>query len=475
MCFFTGRVNINALPQRCAPTNDMRDPLRTTMSSRKPLVPRNNTNKGRRSCMPEMMVLPPPRHSISERKAIPGLDNIPTRLPTKPTVRKELNFDEIEEKENKIEEEEEDDDSNFAKPFPVKKSNNNETSENEKKSLARMILMRESLAGLPRASLSGLFRQSLSIAELDRMFDDDSTQSFEDLERRLKTPAKLKASSRLPNKPQQQPEKEINPLKNTELEKKEIKNIDDKKVATEQRQDASKEHQQESEIIETNIDNTNVLEAEAARTPIQKSGEEILSVSIYEYEIDDSQLDDEEIEKQLLQRSMSMGNLSNFVSIDDMETESKLVPLAKSTSLTDLHTSLNDLNPESSFLKSAVEALEEHRQEQAIIEQQIQNLMERSLKRREQFRAVWGVSPKSINQKRDLKTVLNVQKVGFSLDEENLEAEEETKESNDVFFGIMSPEKKVDGNEEKPIGNYWNRYFKAKNCQNKNFLKKPCR
>merc|ERR1719228_195301 len=62
----------------------------------------------------------------------------------------------------------------------------------EKKSLAKMILTRESMAGLPRASLSGLFRQSLSIAELDRMFDDDSTQSFEDLERRLKTPGKTK-------------------------------------------------------------------------------------------------------------------------------------------------------------------------------------------------------------------------------------------------------------------------------------------
>ena len=35
-----------------------------------------------------------------------------------------------------------------------------------------------------------VFRQSLSIAELDRMFEDDSTQSFEDLERRLKTPGK---------------------------------------------------------------------------------------------------------------------------------------------------------------------------------------------------------------------------------------------------------------------------------------------
>ena len=63
---------------------------------------------------------------------------------------------------------------------------------------------RESLAGLPRASLSGLFRQSLSIQELDRMFDDDSTQSFEDLERRLKTLAKAKASSRITDKVQEE-------------------------------------------------------------------------------------------------------------------------------------------------------------------------------------------------------------------------------------------------------------------------------
>ena len=30
------------------------------------------------------------------------------------------------------------------------------------------------------------------------------------------------------------------------------------------------------------------------------------------------------------------------------------------------------------------------------------------------LRAVWGVSPRSINQKRDLKTVINVQNVSFS-------------------------------------------------------------
>ena len=54
------------------------------------------------------------------------------------------------------------------------------------------IMMRESLAGMPRASLSGLLRQSLTMAELDRMFEDDSTESFENLESRLKTPAKKK-------------------------------------------------------------------------------------------------------------------------------------------------------------------------------------------------------------------------------------------------------------------------------------------
>ena len=119
------------------------------MSSRKPIVNQNKTNKGRRSCMPQMaQYLPPPRQSISERKAIPGLDQIPTRLPRK-EVRKELHFDQ-EEKENK-------DFDNFVKPLPVGVPKDPKTKE-DNKSLAKMIMMRESLAGLPRASLTGLFR-----------------------------------------------------------------------------------------------------------------------------------------------------------------------------------------------------------------------------------------------------------------------------------------------------------------------------
>jgi hypothetical protein len=61
-------------------------------------------------------------------------------------------------------------------------------------------MMRESLAGFPRESFSVLFRQSLSGAELERMFEDDSTGSFEKLELRLKTPKRpnlLKSISKL--------------------------------------------------------------------------------------------------------------------------------------------------------------------------------------------------------------------------------------------------------------------------------------
>ena len=116
-----------------------------------------------------------------------------------------------------------------------------------------------------------------------------------------------------------------------------------------------------------------------------------------------------ENEHSMLQRSFSMTDLA----ISDSKMEEKMIPLAKSSSMTDL-VSLQDLKPNSEFLKSAIVALEEHRQEQATIETQIQSLMEKSLKRREQFRAVYGVSPRSINQKRDIKTVINVQIVNFS-------------------------------------------------------------
>ena len=55
--------------------------------------------------------------------------------------------------------------------------------------------MRESLSGIPRESFSALLRQSLSKAELDRMFEDDSTASFEALEKRQEDTLQREISS----------------------------------------------------------------------------------------------------------------------------------------------------------------------------------------------------------------------------------------------------------------------------------------
>ena len=88
--------------------------------------------------------------------------------------------------------------------------------------------------------------------------------------------------------------------------------------------------------------------------------------------------------------------------------------------------------------------------------------MEKSLKRREQFRAVWGVSPKSINQKRDMKTVLNVQNVKFSTDDLNSEDPEELapkfenyNQMENEMFGLQIDEKnnieEVEENEQQKI------------------------
>ncbi len=393
-----GRVAIFALPQR----GNMQDKdPRTTMSSRKPTIDnkKDDKNKGRRSCMPNMMALPklpPLRQSISERKAVPGLDLIPNRLPRQtklpvPQVRKELNFDDDENKEN------DDDSSNFAKPLPPPAAFKEPVTQAEKKSLARMILTRESLAGLPRASLSGLFRQSLSVAELDRLFDDDSTQSFEDLEKRLKTPAKAKssASRRTPFK-----------------------------APPKQSEEVQQESPEKLELLENHLNTPTIVNTKPEEIPVPDMAET-----------------SEESESPLPQKTVSLTDLSSAIQ-DEMVKEEKLIPLAKSSSMIDL-SSLKDLNPSSEFLKSALVALEEHRQEQAVIENQIQSLMKKSLERRQQFRAVWGVSPRSINQKRDLKTVINVQKVSFS--------KPDLEEAEDNDFAQMEEESQQMEEESQPV------------------------
>ena len=66
------------------------------------------------------------------------------------------------------------------------------------------------------------------------------------------------------------------------------------------------------------------------------------------------------------------------------------------------------------FLQDAIDKVNKHRQEQIALDNKLLEIMAKSKKRRDDFRAVWGFSPKSINRKRSLKTVLNVQTVKVS-------------------------------------------------------------
>ena len=72
--------------------------------------------------------------------------------------------------------------------------------------------------------------------------------------------------------------------------------------------------------------------------------------------------------------------------------------------------------PVSLFFRDAIERVNRHREEQIALDNKILEIMAKSKKRREDFRAVWGFSPKSINRKRSVKTVFNVHQIKMSED-----------------------------------------------------------
>ena len=186
----TGRVfgrNLatNFQPRRIGARPALNSPMSTTRR-------RINTEKK----MNPMVVFPAPhRQSISERKAIPGFEGLGNRfgLGRQGAAKKSLFAAEKSDAPAAVSAVK-DDSFEFAKPLsPFERQPRQEL-----QSRAELILMREGLMGMPRESMSALLRQSLSKAELDKMFEDDSTENFEALEKRLKTPKRPKAMSRIP-------------------------------------------------------------------------------------------------------------------------------------------------------------------------------------------------------------------------------------------------------------------------------------
>ena len=152
------------------------------------------------------------------------------------------------------------------------------------------IMMRESLAGMPRASLSGLLRQSLTMAELDRMFEDDSTESFENLESRLKTPAKKKRPApTLASEPSQNDEASEDGLEKPLPTKRHDSHPDKNSLKTSDKIESSYHDLENCESNKEECE-ASVVEDEEESTPTPSGGtEEAGHMSLYEIEINDEE------------------------------------------------------------------------------------------------------------------------------------------------------------------------------------------
>ena len=295
--------------------------------------------------------LPLPRQSISERKAVPHLDKVGSLIPRPLTfsqkssgkfARKELDFNAGFQSVEGLVNPKGDDSFEFAKPLDVgnRELSNNAAKSRDTASLAKMIMMRESLVGLPRESIGGLFRQSLSLAELDRLFEDDSTQSFEHLENRLKTPKrkglrKDNGSNEKCNKPSEnipQSPRPTSPYLNPSLKsdnalenKGEEKSISTDSKTGEQIEPCKQMDAEENLKKNTSNDNENIsnemhsLITEETLDPITNES----LVEIYEIEYTDKDhfdIQNESIDiNAMLQKTLSLNDLASAVS--DVETE----------------------------------------------------------------------------------------------------------------------------------------------------------
>ena len=83
----------------------------------------------------------------------------------------------------------------------------------------------------------------------------------------------------------------------------------------------------------------------------------------------------------------------------------------------------------------------------ACIDKKLAELILRSQTRRAEFKSVWGVSPRCINKKRTVKTVINAPKVAFSTevcnsnDKDNNEIDEQLTSTEHMFGNITESEK----------------------------------
>ena len=332
--------------------------------------------------MNPMVVFPAPhRQSISERKAIPGLEDLGGGgrfgAGGKQTVAKKSLFSGDKGENDSFE---------FVKPLsPFQQKQ-------EVQSRAELILMREGLMGMPRESMSALLRQSLSRAELDKMFEDDSTENFEALEKRLKTPKRPKARPTaskipLPESAVTHEEKEnVQPSESQVQEKLSPTPIEkDESLTTEiKMQPTAFLESLEKTLASTSLDD---VEKTAEETPAKippgnNLHKELLDESnVVNVEIEEEELENEDEMAGGLPKSFSTTDLPSALEAETNEVKSEEdksdvdveQPLMKpSISSIDLSDARAVRNVElASFYRKVLEEHEQHQEEMKAIENEV--------------------------------------------------------------------------------------------------------
>ena len=386
----------------------LKSPEKVTNGNKKALkVTKNKLNtKTTNFCKSEKKTvpfnLPPPRQSISERKAIPKIDKLKSLNPNSlrllendisnhNKIRKELDFNEGYKKPLFQEKAKEGLDLNsngqkhaeafnFAKPFDIQEIDNRLSNmfskQKDSKSLAKMIMMRESLAGMPKESIGELFRQSLSLAELDRLFEDESTESFENLETRLKRSKRYMRQNDSPTRPAtgNSKEKNENDGENQILTKQD--KIQEQQLVSESsiNNSGAKHHESIHNTGASNAQDDEFGLGHEGNKPHKSSCNDTF-VEIYEIEYSD----DEDFDRNetinissLLQRSLNINDLQDDLPIAQKEEsdslKDSLIPL-KIMSDTNLIDSKNSEVSSENALDTAVDLADNLKEENEFLRQ----------------------------------------------------------------------------------------------------------
>merc|ERR1719481_1863214 len=352
------------------------------------------------------------RESILERKLIPVRSGLP--VPNTSSVRRKVLFN----KPNALP----------PRPHQTKTEDDKNKFTNPANILPPLTkLTRESFKQIPRESLAWMAqlpRESATFAELEKLMTDDDkkianeddTDSFEAMEKRMKTPSKTKL---IPNTPkyivenkENISEKAVHSESNKIIECAET--VDNQ---TTESQNEIKSYRKKHELFGNYKGTTNTLssrfpvEIESSSTSTSDPSTPInIKISLFDSTNSSTTPISCELESRLdtpLTPGIKCLSTTDLAFSDSNEQPVQLARCASANNIAQV-VSFSDL-VSTEKVEGLLESLNEYedqlkrfREEQDALHKQEEELMKKIKQRKQQFKALWGVSPLRINTKRTI-------------------------------------------------------------------------